>query len=285
MKVSVVIPCLNGARTIGEQLDAITRNKWSQPWELVFADNGSTDGSVHIVESYRGRIANLRIVDASRRPGQPFATNTGVHAARGRSILFTDADDIVDDDWLAAMGDALEDHEFVACRTDGEKLNPPALRNSPQRVGLQPGTFPPWLPHVGCGTMGLHKALFEKLGDFDEALPYVNDTEYCIRAGVHGVKIHYVPDAVLYMRSRSNFRAHLRQCANWSEWAVPVAKRYWTPGEPTWPFWRSYLIDWFNLVRLARHARCPHGKYPFAWCLGRQLGRTKGILKHHGVPV
>jgi glycosyltransferase involved in cell wall biosynthesis len=285
MKLSVVIPCLNGARTLGDQFDALARNRWSQPWEVVFADNGSTDGSVELVSRYHARVPNLRIIDASGRRGQPYATNTGVHAAVGESILFADADDVVDDGWLAAMGNALERFEFVACRTDGEKLNPPQARNSPQRTGLQEGTFPPWMPHAGCGTMGLHKALFEKLGDFDESLPYVNDTEYCIRAGVLGVKIQFVPEAVLYLRNRSGARAFLRQSMNWAEWGVPVAKRYWPAGEPTWPFWRDYLLDWFRVFRLARHARCPWGKYSFAWRFGRQLGRTKGILKHGGVPV
>ncbi|MBF2059991.1 glycosyltransferase family 2 protein, partial [Fischerella thermalis] len=43
MKVSVIIPCLNAAETIGVQLEALANQQWSQPWEVIIADNGSTD--------------------------------------------------------------------------------------------------------------------------------------------------------------------------------------------------------------------------------------------------
>src|SRR4051812_10229895 len=103
MKLSVVIPCLNGVPTLRETLEALARQKWDHPWEVVYADNGSTDGSIELAETFRGRIPNLRFVDASIRRGQPFALNTGAHAARGESIAFTDADDQVADGWVAAM--------------------------------------------------------------------------------------------------------------------------------------------------------------------------------------
>ncbi len=97
MKLSVVIPCLNAVRTLGDTLEALARQQWTQPWELVFADNGSTDGSVDLALTFKDRIPNLRVVDASLRRGQPFALNTGAHAALGESIAFTDADDQVAD--------------------------------------------------------------------------------------------------------------------------------------------------------------------------------------------
>jgi glycosyltransferase involved in cell wall biosynthesis len=54
MKLSVIIPCLNGAATIATQLAALARQQWDQPWEIVVADNGSTDESAGIVERYMG---------------------------------------------------------------------------------------------------------------------------------------------------------------------------------------------------------------------------------------
>src|SRR3989337_1593891 len=116
MKLSVVIPCLNGARTIGAQLEALASQQWSQPWEVVIADNGSNDDSLAIVRSYQDRIPNIRIVDASDRRGQPHALNVGAAAAKGEALAFCDAGRAVAPGWVAAMGDALAEFDFVAGR-------------------------------------------------------------------------------------------------------------------------------------------------------------------------
>ncbi|HET9225168.1 MAG TPA: glycosyltransferase, partial [Thermoanaerobaculia bacterium] len=44
-KLSVVIPCLNAEATLGDQLEALAGQGWSGEWEVIVADNGSTDGS------------------------------------------------------------------------------------------------------------------------------------------------------------------------------------------------------------------------------------------------
>ena len=51
-EASVIIACLNGAATLGETLDSLTAQRWDRPWEIVFADNGSTDASVAIFEEH-----------------------------------------------------------------------------------------------------------------------------------------------------------------------------------------------------------------------------------------
>ena len=67
MELSVIIPCLNAEATIATQLEALANQHWSKPWEVVVSDNGSTDNSLEIVKSYKDRLPNLRIVDASAR--------------------------------------------------------------------------------------------------------------------------------------------------------------------------------------------------------------------------
>ena len=88
MQLSVVIACYNAARTIGGQLESLARQEWSEPWEVIVADNGSTDGSAAIAEQYRSRLPSLRVVDASARRGQAYARNVGAKAARGVALAF-----------------------------------------------------------------------------------------------------------------------------------------------------------------------------------------------------
>src|SRR5262245_35038573 len=116
MKLSVIIPCYNAAETIGDQLEALTCQRWSQLWEVVVVDNKSTDRSRTIVESYQKRLPNLRMINAFERQGQAHARNVGAQVACGESLAFCDADDEVGAEWLAAMGEALSKHDFVACR-------------------------------------------------------------------------------------------------------------------------------------------------------------------------
>ena len=65
MKLSVILPCINGAETIAVQLEALTRQSWAGEWEVIVVNNGSTDNSMEIVERYRDRLQNLQIVNAA----------------------------------------------------------------------------------------------------------------------------------------------------------------------------------------------------------------------------
>ncbi len=55
LKISVIIACHNEERTLAETLEAVAAQEWDQPWEVLFADNGSTDGSRAIFAARRRR--------------------------------------------------------------------------------------------------------------------------------------------------------------------------------------------------------------------------------------
>ena len=107
--LSVIIACRNGAATLGETLEGLVAQRWDRPWEIVLADNGSTDGSAALFRAVAAAHpeCRMRVVDASGRPGKPFALNTGIAAARAPALAFCDADDVPGEGWLAAMGKAL----------------------------------------------------------------------------------------------------------------------------------------------------------------------------------
>ncbi len=116
MKVSVIIPYLNAAGTVGCTFDALVAQSWPSEWEVIIADNGSTDALGSIVAPYKTQIPLLKIIDASAKRGAAYARNVAARASTGDRMLFCDADDVPGCGWATAMALALNNHHFVAAR-------------------------------------------------------------------------------------------------------------------------------------------------------------------------
>ena len=86
--LSVVLPCLNEEQSLAVCLREIkqTADKMHIPYEIIVADNRSTDGSAQVARSF-----GARVVPVARR-GYGAAVNGGILAARGEVVLFGDAD-------------------------------------------------------------------------------------------------------------------------------------------------------------------------------------------------
>ncbi len=285
MRLSVVIPTRNGAATIGGQLEALCRQDWPEGWEVIVADNGSRDDTFRVVATYAERLPGLRIVDASQVAGQPYALNQGARHATGEALLFCDDDDEVGQGWLAEMGRALREHPFVACRIDGSRLNAPwvaATRPTVQRAGLQKIPYPPYLPHAGGGTLGVWRSVFEAVGGFDESLLAVHDTFFCVRVQLTGVRLHFVPGAVVHVRFRSSLRGMYRQARGYGEYSALMYKKMLELGTSPIPHpIRESLRSWWYLARSLVQLRSKTGRGSFAFSLGYRVGRLRGSLKHH----
>jgi len=280
MKLSVILPCLNEEEYLANQLDALANQQWDRPWEVIIADNGSTDRSPAIVDAYKGRLPNLQLVDASDRRGQGHALNVGAKVARGEALAFCDADDEVAPGWVAAMGEALTQHDFVACRFETKKLNPSWLRRrSPQWDGVQQYRYPSYLPHAGSGSIGIKRALHEAMGGFDESMPVLFDTDYCFRIQLKGTKLAFVPDAVIYLRFRDTFAGMYRQARTWGEYNVFIYKKYQPLGMPRLS-WKEGVFAWANLIRRLPYIRSKTSFAPWWWELAWRLGRLQGCIKY-----
>lgn len=279
--LSVIIPCLNAEATFAGQLEALCRQQWHRRWEIVVADNGSTDETLGIVRRYRRRLPQLRVIDASARRGCAAARNIGIRAARADRFAFCDVDDEIGDGWVAAMGEALLRHEFVACRVDDRRLNPQWVRALwPANTDVQEGVqvcldFLPSAP--GCG-FGLTRRLFEGVGDFDETLPRLDDFDYSWRVQLLGERVHLVPDAVIYYRHRHSLLGTFRLCVADGHSEVMLLRKFAREGMP-WRPMRHALRDWvFMPLGLLRvRDRVSWG----AWLksAGMLAGRVRGSLE------
>ncbi len=235
LEISVIIACFNGAETLAETLASLVIQEWDRTWEIILADNGSTDASVEI---FLGLAAarpdvRMRVVDAGAQKGKSFALNTAIRAARGRSLLFCDADDAVAPGWLAAMGAALDRHPFVAARVDLAKLSPEwtlSTRRIAQQDHLNRLPHPPHALVAGGATLGFHREVFAAAGEFDPAFAVMEDIDFCVRAHLAGYRLVFVPDAVYHYRFRGDLDAIYRQAYQYAYWRALLRRRY--GGEP-----------------------------------------------------
>lgn len=287
MQLSVIIPCYNAARTIADQLEALCSQKWDRSWEVIVADNGSTDGTQAIVHTYARRLSGLRVVDASDRRGAGHSRNFGAKVARGEALVFCDADDEVAPGWLAAIGAALCRYDFVANRFDVAKLNPPwiakNLKNA-QGSGLQKVAYPPYLHHAGSSGLGVKRAIHEQSGGFDESLPYLEDTDYCFRIQLRGFELRFVPEAIMHVRFSNRPGSLFHQARMWAQYNVLMNKRY-GGGIPLPNPWKSYVQTWRDLIGCVPRVFRKESRPTWMKTLGTQVGLLEGAIRYRTPPV
>jgi glycosyltransferase involved in cell wall biosynthesis len=293
VRLSIIIPCYNAATTLGEQLAALANQTWEQPWEVIVADNGSHDDSRRVAADFLMRMPHLRIVDAGARRGGAFARNEGARHARGTALAFVDADDVVAPGWVAAIGQALDRHPFVASRFDIERLNQHSwlsrTRRNPQADGLQRVSYPPYLPHAGGSGLAIERKLHEQVGGFDETLPRLMDTDYCFRVQLQcQVPLTFVPEALVYVRYRDTLRGMLRQTRERAIANVALARRYSEQqGERNTSLspWLSYARRWLRqlgrLTKIRQREQFAEWLRMNAWL----IGLLQGSLQYRCPPL
>jgi glycosyltransferase involved in cell wall biosynthesis len=92
--LSIVVPVYNEAESLLEFADCLTKalDGFGETWEVVFADDGSSDGSAMLLDQIAARDARLKIVHLRRNFGQTAALMAAVEYSRGTTIVMMDAD-------------------------------------------------------------------------------------------------------------------------------------------------------------------------------------------------
>jgi len=88
---SIVIPCYNGANTLSATLDTVVSQTFKN-FEVVIVNNGSTDESLQVMESYSSLLP-MNII-SQKNAGVGGARNTGIQHSKGEFVSFLDADDL-----------------------------------------------------------------------------------------------------------------------------------------------------------------------------------------------
>lgn len=109
-KFSLIIPAYNVEKYIKKCLDSVLNQTYNN-YEIIIINDGSTDNTSKILESYKSN-KNIKIINQENK-GLSNARNTGVSNAKGDYILFIDSDDFIEKELLEILNKTIKDEDLV----------------------------------------------------------------------------------------------------------------------------------------------------------------------------
>jgi glycosyltransferase involved in cell wall biosynthesis len=179
-QVSVIIPTYNRGRVIKEAIDSVLAQDYTE-FELIVVDDGSTDHTSDVLDSYRNVIKVL----SQKNRGVSAARNRGIAEASGKFIAFLDSDDL----WLPQKLSTQVEFfnktpDALICQTEevwirnGLRVNPKKRHKKPSgmifKLSLE-------LCLVSPSAVMIKRSLFDRVGEFDETLPACEDYDLWLR--------------------------------------------------------------------------------------------------------
>jgi glycosyltransferase involved in cell wall biosynthesis len=203
-RISVVIPVLDGAKVLPGCLDALVGQRDAPRFEVIVVDNGSRDATAAVA---REHSVHPRVVSESAR-GPYAARNTGIAAASGEIIAFTDADCVPDERWLA---------EGAAAIDGGAGLVGGAIEQRPSTratvwerydaaMYLAQDLYVAEQGFAATANLFVRAEVFSRLGSFRPELVASGDQEMCRRATAAGFPLVYAPAARIEHHPRATLR-------------------------------------------------------------------------------
>jgi len=201
--VSVVIPCYNQERYLGEALQSVFAQTYPR-MEIIVVDDGSDDATASIARGFGDRIRFMQ----QQNKGASAARNLALSASSGEYVQFLDGDDKIEPDKILRQVEFLEQNPDIGIAYSDVRY---FSDKNPDERSLGPYTLEegrPWTPMhwEAPGTMleklikqnvlAINSALVRRdavvaVGPWNENLLAVEDWEYWIRCAVAGVKFSY----------------------------------------------------------------------------------------------
>jgi glycosyltransferase involved in cell wall biosynthesis len=204
--VSVLMPVYNGDRYLDEAVKSILSQTF-EDFEFLITDDGSTDRSRQILESYAAQDQRIRLVSRENK-GLIQTLNEMLEQARGEFLARMDADDVALPDRLAQQMEFLRQHPAVVCLGGAlELIDPqgrtvmtvslPEQNDEIQRELLMGHTV---ISHP-CAM--IRRTALVSIGGYDEAMLTVEDLDMLLRLGEAG-SLANLPSTVLKYRFHTN---------------------------------------------------------------------------------
>jgi GT2 family glycosyltransferase len=223
-RVSVVVCSYNGARTIRDCLEALRKLDYPN-FEVIVVNDGSTDRTAAIAEEY-----DVRLITTENR-GLSSARNTGMEAATGEIVSYTDDDAYPDPHWLKYLAAVFLSGDYVG--VGGPNIAPPGDGPIAECVANAPGGPVHVLlsdreaEHIPGCNMSFRRDALEAVGGFDPQFRAAgDDVDICWRLQERGWKLGFSPGAMVWHHRRNSVRAYWKQQQGYGK-AEALLERKW----------------------------------------------------------
>jgi GT2 family glycosyltransferase len=229
-KVSVVVATYNGARTLKACLESLARLNYPD-YEVVLVDDGSTDNTPQIVAEFAEKAGPFFRFLRQANEGLSAARNTGIAAATGEVVAFTDDDCRADEDWLHYLvGDLLRGdfagiggHNFLPTDDSPVAAAVMASPGGPAHVMLNDREA----EHVPGCNMAFWKHALVEISGFDPIFTKAgDDVDVCWRLQERGRHLGFSPAGVVWHCRRSTVPAYFKQQSGYGEAEALLRQRH-----------------------------------------------------------
>lgn len=231
--VSVVIPCRNEAKNIGETVRAILNCDYPNI-EILVVDGMSEDGTREVLAEISRTDPRLRVVDNVKKL-TPFAFNLGVQNAAGEYVQIVGSRNVLAPDYISILVDVLNSRPDVACvggdyqhicdSAQGEWI----ARAMESKFGMGGGNYRTMSDNAYVDTVGVplyRSSIFKEIGMFDERLTRNQDDDFNFRVTEKGHKIMYVHAAKVTYLVRGSLKKAFWQFFQYGYFKVFVNKKH-----------------------------------------------------------
>ena len=258
--VSVIVCSRNGARTLRDCFDALSRLEYPS-FEVIVVDDGSSDGTADL-----GREFGFRVISTAG-VGLGSSRNAGLDAATGEIVAYIDDDAYPDAHWLTYL--AADFLRSPHAGVGGPNVAPPGdgfvadcvarAAGGPVHVLLSDAEA----EHIpGCNA-AFRKESLQKIGGFDPRFHAAgDDVDICWRLREGGETLGFSPAAVVWHHRRGSLRAYWKQQCGYGE-AEALLERKWPEryNAPGHVRWSGSVYGHSRLRRLGRVERVYHGTW------------------------
>jgi glycosyltransferase involved in cell wall biosynthesis len=275
--VSVLIPCYNAEKYVGETIDSVLRQTWPAI-EVIVVDDGSNDGSVTEIERFSN--AGVRLIKQENR-GAGAARNCAYQVSSGNFIQFIDADDLIDTNKIERqMARIVGRPRCIASAEWGRfhgSLHETSFDPEPVWRDLDPIDWLALSRVDGLGVLFpalwlIPRAIADAAGRWDETLSLGDDGEYFTRVLLAAERVLFCPGARCHYRS--NLHGSLSGRKSPRAWAsqfrvTELCEAYVREREDSERVRRGFALSWQHLA---------HASYPYAPGLAeRALARARAL--------
>ena len=210
--VSFIIPVHNGVRWLERCIERVYAQADGRPLEVIAIDDGSTDGSLEILESHAAQ-GRLVLVQGERR-GAAAASNLGIACASHPVVCQVDQDVMLESGWMRRLLAELERPGVAAAQ--GYYAADPAssllARVMAYDLELRySGIGQRYMDHVCTGNTAYLAEALRRVGPFDEAMGYGYDNDMSYRLGEAGYKLAFCKEARAIHCWRDGLLDYLKQ--------------------------------------------------------------------------